>query len=521
MTAINSVCRFAAHFSISGALIMAVLFSGGCASTDVRVAEADNEEITAYGDEYGGSSLRKRTRNVLANLLLTDESPETVVKKLSRYYQEEKNTVLLPVLSDFCWNAGINTDDSDLAMRYFLSAALFSYDYLAAFDRPEDNVYNPMRIEQMWIYNQSLTRFYLYLQSRGLEDSSDYNIELLNGVKVHFSRPEYELPWPRERYKNIFPCAAVKISNLRLDSYRFGIGCPLVLETGMEQKHFPAGSTMPATLLLQFEKPSEGGRKIEAKFRYLDVLRSEQVSLPAGRGKVINIPLTLDFSTPLAYRVNKPLQFGDLLYMLRPDSTSAQEGLYLLEPYQPDKIPVVFVHGLMSSLHTWLQMINTLYADPVLRERFQFWGFTYSSGNPVLYSAKLLRDALDAVRAELVASGRSTRQFDRMVVVGHSMGGLLSKTLVLDSDGDFAEGILNQPLEQVLGELRPEQQEFVREMLLFRHRDYVRRVVFLAVPHRGSLLARSWLARLGSALIRLPEKMVTLMRSAHAGPYPA
>ena len=89
--------------------------------------------------------------------------------------------------------------------------------------------------------------------------------------------------------------------------------------------------------------------------------------------------------------VRNPPPFGYLEYMLNPDKTRRMQGLYMMEPYSDDRIPVVFVHGLMSNTRTWMQMINTLQNDPDLRKHYQFWGFSYSSGNPVLYSAQLLR----------------------------------------------------------------------------------------------------------------------------------
>lgn len=121
--------------------------------------------------------------------------------------------------------------------------------------------------------------------------------------------------------------------------------------------------------------------------------------------------------------VRNPLPFDYLTYMLKPEETRQMQGLYMLEPFRDDRIPVVLVHGLMSNIRTWMQMINTLQSDPVLRKYYQFWGFTYSSGNPVLFSAKMLRDDLQLEAERLSASGRPTTMFSRMVLVGHSMAG--------------------------------------------------------------------------------------------------
>ena len=78
-------------------------------------------------------------------------------------------------------------------------------------------------------------------------------------------------------------------------------------------------------------------------------------------------------------------------------------------------------------------MVNTLKNDPHIREHYQFWFFTCSSGNPILYSASMLRRSLRNARAELATTPESRKAFDKMVIIGHSMGGLVSKTLLQDS----------------------------------------------------------------------------------------
>src|SRR5262249_30685513 len=96
---------------------------------------------------------------------------------------------------------------------------------------------------------------------------------------------------------------------------------------------------------------------------------------------------------PLIAREMKGLLSGDLLLRER-----RKTQLNALEPYRPDLIPVVFVHGTASSPARWAEMYNDLFNDPRIREHFQFWAFMYDTGNPIVYSAMLLRRALrDAV----------------------------------------------------------------------------------------------------------------------------
>ena len=179
-------------------------------------------------------------------------------------------------------------------------------------------------------------------------------------------------------------------------------------------------------------------------------------------------------------------------------------GLSLLRPYQRGKIPVVFVHGLWANPWSWSRMIESLEGDAALRERYQFWTFGYSTGDPIPYSAALLRRDLGEVRRKFDPDGTDAA-FDRMVLVGHSMGGLLTKMMVQDSGTRLWRLISDRPVKELAGE--PDDRDLFRRALIFKPRPEVRRVVFIATPHRGSRVDRGGLERLGSRLVRLPDPL--------------
>ncbi len=179
-------------------------------------------------------------------------------------------------------------------------------------------------------------------------------------------------------------------------------------------------------------------------------------------------------------------------------------GLSLLQPYRRSRVPVVFVHGLWSGPWSWSPMVEALEADPHLRDRYQFWTFGYSTGDPILYSAWLLRHDLDEVRRKFDPD-RTDVAFDRMVVVGHSMGGLLAKMMVQDSGPRLWRLVSERPFEELAGD--PEDRELFRHALVFKPRPEIRRVVFIATPHRGSRIDRGRLERLGARLVRIQEPL--------------
>src|SRR5258708_34239765 len=109
---------------------------------------------------------------------------------------------------------------------------------------------------------------------------------------------------------------------------------------------------------------------------------------------------------------------------------------------------VVFGQGSASGAGGWGEMVNDLLDDPRIRGRFQFWFFTYDTGNPVLYWAALLREALrDAVR-KLDPAGADPA-LSEMVVIGHSQGGPLTKAMAVDTGDRSWKAVANKRLDKI------------------------------------------------------------------------
>ena len=153
-------------------------------------------------------------------------------------------------------------------------------------------------------------------------------------------------------------------------------------------------------------------------------------------------------------------------------------------PYCPGSIPVVFVHGTASSAGRWAEMFNGLDRRSRIRSRYQFWFFPYETGNPIAYSAMRLREALRA-RMRLDPDGDDPRS--RMVLIGHSQGGLLHQGMVVSTGDSSGTNVSEKPLDELAmsdGDAR-----LLRRGLFLQPLPYVRRVVFVSTPHRGSYVA--------------------------------
>jgi pimeloyl-ACP methyl ester carboxylesterase len=186
--------------------------------------------------------------------------------------------------------------------------------------------------------------------------------------------------------------------------------------------------------------------------------------------------------------------------LLRYEST----GLSFLNPYTRGKIPVVFVHGLWSNPSSWQRMIAVLESDTAIKPRYQFWTFGYSTGDPIPYSAHLLRKNLEDARRKLDPD-RSDPTFDRMVIVGHSMGGLLSKMMVTNAGDRLWRVISDRPFDELSGE--KDDVELFREGLFFGARPEIRRAIYIATPHHGSHFDRGAIQHIGARLVRIADPL--------------
>src|SRR5262249_8032404 len=190
---------------------------------------------------------------------------------------------------------------------------------------------------------------------------------------------------------------------------------------------------VPVTAFVRIANVMEG--IADGRFKgQLEIYPSDEASTVEVEGR--KLPLELEPSAVLAYALEgAPVWDTEYGLFLSPGSR-AGSSLYLMHPYRPGRIPVVLIHGTASSPARWADMINELTNDPVLRGRIQFWLFTYSTSNPILLSASELRDSLLDVVHQLDPDGHDPA-LHRMVLIGHSQGGLLARLMVTDSGDRF------------------------------------------------------------------------------------
>lgn len=272
-----------------------------------------------------------------------------------------------------------------------------------------------------------------------------------------------------------------------------------------ELKYFPKkGMHTPATLTMDsLRETTESGRRVtRATFSIRNPMLEQSITI-GGR----TFPVAADFSAPMAVLLNKQSEaMLGLKGFFDANARSELAGLYLYEPYDPNRIPVLLIHGLISVPMIWRDIIPAMLSDPEISKRYQMMVFGYPSGLPIVESADLLRERLSEIRHDLDPDGNDPLSRN-MVVAGHSMGGILAHTLVVDmEDHLWKQFNENATLEQL--PIEEAKKAELRKLVFFEPDQAARRAVYFSAPHRGAYMAEKGIAESLSKLAKLPSQMM-------------
>lgn len=322
--------------------------------------------------------------------------------------------------------------------------------------------------------------------------------------------------YPLERFVS---ATTLGVRGLRNRYRRPGVGAPLAAslapgaagEKVAGSERIGPRTKVPVTAFVRLENVRASLLTNRVRGR-LELYAADQASTVMVDGQPES--LEFDSTAALAYQLDHNpiydlelgafLRGGFLTTQLLPRDR-ARDGLFTLHPYQSGKIPVVLVHGTMSSPTHWAELANELQGDPRIRERYQIWLFLYDSGNPIGYSAGRLRAALTTVVREFDPEGVDPA-LQRMVVIGHSQGGLLTKLTAIDTGTQLWDRLSDKPLDSL--DLPAETHQLLKQSLFYTPLPFVARLVFISTPHRGALLATGRIGAIAASLIRLPTGLL-------------
>jgi pimeloyl-ACP methyl ester carboxylesterase len=310
------------------------------------------------------------------------------------------------------------------------------------------------------------------------------------------------LNWKLDQFRSFLPADDYEVFGFTVRNRTPGLGLPLIAVIN-QSLDAPNGGALPITALLRMNGGLKelGSGMATATLELYSAYDQVEVTI---NGRVV--PLEADSTAPLAYRLNDPAIWSLDLKRFR-GSARINTPMVLIQPYEPGRIPVVFVHGTVSSPLWWAEMVNTLRSDPVIRNRFQFWFFQYDSSRIIALSAAELRETLTDMLRKLDPEGKDPA-LRQMVVVGHSQGGLLTKMSAVAPGDRIWKSISDQSIDEM--EMTEEIKEMARRIAFYEPLPFVKRVVFISTPHRGSFLTKNWVRNLVRALVSIPVDIITL-----------
>jgi pimeloyl-ACP methyl ester carboxylesterase len=517
-------------------LTAALIAPAGCSSNRVNLRPVPRNPL---GEElqlgsYWGPKPSPRTDQLLRihNLNYAPKSdPRPTIAQLQAFNDQIPVAERVYAMGELAYLGGKTAENHDkqVALDLYGAAVLYAYQYL--FDgryAATRNPYDPQYRGACDLYNGALEAgLRLIVADKQLQPGSTRSIHTAAGTwdiecKLVGSR------WSPQDFKRFEFCSDFEVTGLKNQYRTHGLGVPLIAvrksyeNEPVGAKYYPPDLSFPVTAFLrplnsEEIDPRKNTGRAQGVLELYDPLTTHDM-----RVGYHHVPLEGDLSTPLAYFLSNPqldalatvglLKPDALLKQLQPGRPKPVMGLYMVQPYEPGKIPVVLVHGLWSSPMTWMEMFNDLRSLPEIRDNYQFWFYLYPTGQPFWLSARDLRNDLAEARRQLDPN-RQEPALDQMVLVGHSMGGLLSELQTLPSGDDYWKLVSKEPLESLKTEA--EVREKLRQTFYFEPNPSIRRVVSIGTPHRGSPFSKQTTQWLLGKLINLPAAIVNTQQKIY------
>lgn len=471
-----------------------LLILASCSGPSVQMLERPVTTTRGHQGLSSGSALAASTRRTLRRERLprSDQAIDRLVRRYQAAPTAERRNALAELLADTATR--ISERDPRRALGYYLDSLRLLQDAAVAAGTAEA----AGRASEEVLYSFSAAQVARLMHEREAdvaEAEGEFGVYEL-GVA---SGPEFVDPG---RFDAVVPAEWLQFRAVDLEPVRQdGFGAALIGHRRYTKERAsndpmlpPSGRSLPLNASVRFD----GSR---ATLALQDLMVSGRATI---NGQ--SVPLEGDFASALAlFYYDRKIDQRKILATLRPGNYEEVAGMQSVEPFRKDKIPLILVHGLLSSAESWLPFANLLRADPTLRERYQIFFFNYPSGKPIILSAAELRDALVQLRRVYNPDGTHP-YMDDAVLLGHSMGGVLTNLQIRDSSDHLERLMLEKPIDELaVDEARKRQ---LRRLFVFDANPDVDEAIIIAAPLRGSEFAANPIGQLGAWLIRLPFDLV-------------
>lgn len=511
------------HMQVGILLALLLVSTQGCATRDyvsVRRIPSNPLEGPLQLLSRKGPQPTVRTKQLLRRYALEGERADELLAKLADEIAQEPLPEKLYAYAELAYVHGKRSEalqNKSRALDLYGAAVAHAYWYLfyPGLDRFR-NPYDPQFRGACDLYNGALEAAMRIVNDRGqLQPGNTYRIDTGAHRFVIHIVPRGR--WHADDFQRLEFVSDYDVQGLSNRHHTYGLGVPLIAvwqshsQSDPAERYYPPGLSFPVTAFLRVLPPErnssgEHSTAFQCVLELHDTVPVKDIEVEGRR-----VPLETDLTTPLAFFLDNP-EFEQrkniaTWALLSPGDAEPLKGLYMLEPYEPDKIPVLMVHGLWSSPVTWMEMFNDLRSFPEIREQYQFWFYLYPTGQPFWVSARQLRNDLAEARRTLDPQ-RQALPLDHMVVVGHSMGGLVATLQTLESGNEFWSVLTDRSFDELRADEQTRQQ--LAETVFFHPNPSIERVVTIGTPHRGSEFANDYTRWLGRYLIRLPDFLVNM-----------
>jgi len=399
----------------------------------------------------------------------------------------------------------------DATLDAYLQCARYAYAYLFYTTRtPAERVFDQRQAKVIAFYDYAVER----VVGRWFEElprlSTGWTQTELAGWTV--LRPDTDLHL-RAAPTELIPASALRFKGLRNVYRRDGFGSDFVAvapppapDAPAEPWREPRYAAMTGVLVFGGHTLDEVLDTRQAQLLVRDPYRDADVAI-AGR----SVPLGANFTAPYGlWLARSGFAMQSIRSLLGREGGIKEPRVLLMQPWDPDRLTVVMLHGLASSPEAWVNVANEVLGDEQLRRHYQVWQVYYPTNAPIAVNLMQIRRALDATIRHFDPGG-TTRATHHMMLVGHSMGGVIARLLV-SSSGDRLWSLVPEG-SRLSAAKRTRLHKALEPYLQFSPMPQVDEAVFLAAPHRGTPTARHRLARWVAELIRLPFSVLKEMTS--------
>ncbi|PZU34419.1 MAG: hypothetical protein DI574_13390, partial [Acidovorax sp.] len=395
-------------------------------------------------------------------------------------------------------------------------SARYAYAYLFYTTRtPGQRAFEERQTQIRDYYNYAVQKAVGNLFRHRGEYRPDGNVIRVAGWQIDSELSALRLPEDGTLPEELLPATSLSFSGLRNVYRRDGFGADLVAV--MPKPRAPKGEYVPyqetrfpvVTALIRFDGNSlqEVLATQQLLVMLVDPTRSESTRM-AGQELPVAANFTAGYGLWLA-RSGFGVQalrtlFGSADGISRPQ-------VHLMQPYDPNKRTIVMLHGLASSPEAWINVANELMGDEQLRRRYQIWQVYYPSNAPLAANNAAIRKALNDTLARFDPTSKADAAND-MVLIGHSMGGVLARLMVSDASNTLLDAITEE--YNLKGKKAENVRAGLAPYLNFTAMPQVNRAIFIAAPHRGTSFANHKLARWIANLVTLPITMLDQLSDA-------